>query len=216
MAKTPYIESADGVFVESAEVVNIAGRMTPRETAISFDVDDWLIIEGTGAPIGQSTKAYYPIPNRPPTSILRCRLHNDERRLHALRTAGATPIQAELELDIQATQDGTSSGAVSHRPPPETGAEDVVDAPAERLCGRLLITQDRFQFIVDRLKQPGARLRLMIKLPLYKSAIAHDVDSERMTQDLYLRYGQTVPLTGYSIDVLFGPMGRPEEARSKE
>jgi hypothetical protein len=204
MAKTPFIETGQGVFLQSAEVVNIAGRMTPRETAITFDVDDWLIVEGTGAPIGQSTKAYYPIPNRPPTSVLRCRLRNHERRLHALRAEGETAIESDLELDIQATQDGTSSGAISHRPPPDEAAGD--EGRSERLCGRLLITQDRFQFIIDRLKQPGARLRLMLKLPLYKSVIAHAVDHDRMEQDLYLRYGETVPLTGYSIDVLFGPM----------
>ncbi|QAY78330.1 hypothetical protein [Sphingosinicella sp. BN140058] len=209
MVKKTFIETGEGVFLRSADVVDLAGRMTPRETAITFQVDDWLIVEGTGAPIGQSSKAYYPVPNRPPTSVLRCRLRNSRRRLHALRAEGEHAIAADLELDIQATQDGTSSGAVSHRPPAEDAGSE--QGSGERLCGRLLISQDRFQFIVDRLKQPGARLRLMLKLPLYKSAVAHAVELENMPQDLYLRHGETVPLTGYAIDVLFGPMRSPDE-----
>jgi hypothetical protein len=202
MANNPFIETGQGVFIPTAEVVNIAGRLTARETAIHYAVDDWLIVEGTSAPIGQASKAYYPVPNRPPSTIIRCRLRNDDRRLHALRAESDALVHADLQLDIQATQDGTSCGSVTHHPPAALLGDD---GSGERLCGRLLIAQDRFQFIVDRLKQPRACLTVMVKLPLYKSVLAHEVDTDATRQDLYLRYGETVPITGYSLEVVTAP-----------
>lgn len=215
MARNPFIETAEGVFVPTGEVVNIAGRMIVRETPIDFIVDDWRIVEATSAPVGQASKAYYPVPNRPPSTILRCRLGNERRRLHALRAESDALIGVDLELDILATQDGTSSGSITHHPASDADGPGG-SAEAERLCGRLLIAQERFQFVVERLKQPGARLKLMLKLPLYKSALAHEIDSDRMRQDLYLRHGETVPITGYSLEVTFEPERPVPAAEAQE
>ena len=213
MARNPFIEIGRGGFLPSGDVVNIAGRMTARETAIRYVVDDWRVIEATGGPIGQASRVYHPVPNRAPSTILRVTLRDPRLRLHAIRAESDALIEGGLGLTIQAAQEGAGSGSVSHRPDEEAGGEAGGGDAEGALSGRLLIAADRFRFILDRLRAPGARLSVSITLPVYKSALAHETDRDGMRQDLYLRHGETVPITGYALEVEHGP---PAGARGEQ
>ena len=202
MAGNRFIETEHGVFLPTAEPINIAARLTALETSIACAVEEWVVAEGTGAAVGQASRVYHPMPNRPPTSILRLRLRCDGCRLHSIRAEGERLVEGDLHLDVQAACNDAGSGSVTHHP----GGERSDPAASERLCGSLLLPADRFQFIVERLRQPGARLSVTLRLPLYKQARADRAVGDPGDADvLYLRYGETMPITGYAIDVLFGP-----------
>lgn len=212
MDKGPFIETEEGVFLPADEPDSAAGRMSAHETSLRYAVDQWLIIEGTSAPIGEPSKdQWLPTTDQPPAATLRLKLSNDKRRLHTIRAEGSNPIEAGFELFVRASTDGSTGGYVRHWPGKER--EDPDESDDEALIGHLAIPAERFAYIVERLKHPGARLKLTVEMRLYKPAIAHSFDRDWYSQDLYLKHNEMTPFTGYHLNVLLGPLLAEDEQR---
>lgn len=212
MDKGPFIETEEGVFLLTDEPDSAGGRMSAHEQSLRFAVDEWLIIEGTSAPVGEPREdKWLPTTDQPPAATLRLKLKNDKRRLHTIRPEGSKPIQAGFELFIRPSSDGSTSGYVRHWP--EKDRADPDDRDDEALIGHLAIPGERFAYIIERLKHPGARLKLCVEMPLYKPAIAHSFDRDWYSQDLYLKHDATTPITGYHLNVLLGRLLTDDEQR---
>ncbi len=212
MDKGPFTETEEGVFLPVDDPESAAGRMSAHAVSIRYAVDEWLIIEGTAAPVGDPGEdQWFPVTYQPPAVTLRLKLKNDKRRLHSIRAEGSEPIKGDFEFFIRPSPDGSTAGHVRHWPAKERSDPD--DSEEEALNGSLAIPAERFAYIIDRLKHPGARLKLSVEMPLYKSAIAHDFDRNWYSQDLYLKHGAVTPITGYHLNVLLGPLLTEDEER---
>jgi hypothetical protein len=213
MGLGPFIENEAGQFIPADKPESIAEGMSAHELSLRYRVEEWLIIESTSSPIDQNTDHRSLTFDKPPTTFLRVRLKNEDRRLHTIRAEGTTKIEADFDLDIVASTDETSAGHVRHHPC--TTRDHPDDGNDEELRGLLRLPIERFNFIIERLKHPGARLALSIELLLYKPSIAHSFDRDWYPQDVYLKYDSITPITGYSIGVMLGALLTEDEERQK-